>query len=94
MVSKPMYGMPQPNSFGQYGFAGYGGFPTQGGTPAASSGMPQPAGAGAVGTGLGIAAGQPGADAAAAAGQAGQAQWGGADPNSYYSNYWGGECPV
>jgi nucleolysin TIA-1/TIAR len=41
---------------------------------------------------LGAGGGQAGADpnALAAAGQAGQAQWGGADPNSYYSNYWGG----
>lgn len=91
----PMYGMPQPNSYGQYGFGAYGAFPAQGtGAPGAtgpgSPGMPQPTGAPA--TGLGLAAGgpQPGADPnAAAAGQAGQAQWGAADP-SYYSNYWGG----
>lgn len=32
----------------------------------------------------------PNAAAAAAAGQAGQQQWAGADPTGYYSNYWGG----
>ncbi|KAF8898508.1 hypothetical protein BD779DRAFT_1666345 [Infundibulicybe gibba] len=92
----PMYGMPQPANYGQYGFPGYGGFPGQAaGAPGAagpgSPGMPPPATAGAAGLGLGGGAQQPGADpnVAAAAGQAGQAQWG-ADPNSYYSNYWGG----
>ncbi|KAH9937512.1 uncharacterized protein B0H18DRAFT_971011 [Fomitopsis serialis] len=60
----PMYGMPQPNTYGQYGFGAYGGFPNQ---------------AGATGT--------PGA---AASSMGSPAQWGGADPNSYYSNYWGG----
>jgi nucleolysin TIA-1/TIAR len=57
--------------------------------------MPQPTGAGGAGLGLTAGAQQPGADpnaAAAAAGQAGQAQWGATDPSSYYSNYWGGEC--
>jgi len=86
----PMYGMPQPNTYGQYGFGGYAGFPGQTtgttGTPG-SPGMPQSATA-AGGLGLTSSAQQPGADPAAA-GQAGQAQWG-ADPNSYYSNYWGG----
>lgn len=78
----PMYGMPQPNTYGQYGFGAYGA-----GAPGAT-GMPQPA---AAATGLGLAnAGQPGADPNAAAGQAGQAQWAGGDPSSYYSNYWGG----
>ncbi|KAJ7900084.1 hypothetical protein B0H14DRAFT_2672199 [Mycena olivaceomarginata] len=79
----PMYGMPQAASYGQYGFSAYPGFNQAGGAPG-SPGMPQPASAGG--------AGQAGADpnALAAAGQAGQAQWGGADPNSYYSNYWGG----
>jgi len=94
----PMYGIPQPNTYGQYGFGGYGGFPNQaGGTPGApgpgSPGMPQPTGAGGAGLGLTAGAQQPGADpnaAAAAAGQAGQAQWGATDPSSYYSNYWGG----
>jgi nucleolysin TIA-1/TIAR len=89
----PMYGIPQPNTYGQYGFPGFAGFPGQaagapGATPAAQ-GMPQ---ANAAASGLGLPAGtQPaGSDpnAAAAAGQAAQAQWG-ADP-SYYSNYWGG----
>lgn len=92
-----MYSMPQPNTYGQYGFGAYGGFPNQTGTPGApgpgSPGMPQAATAPGNGLGLTAGAAQPGADpnaAAAAAGQAGQAQWGGADPNSYYSNYWGG----
>lgn len=87
-----MYGMPQPNTFGQYAYGGYGGFPNQAaGTPGAGApgagGMPQPA-AGAAGLGLAPGGQAPGADAAAA-GQAGQAQWA-ADPSSYYSNYWGG----
>jgi len=92
----PMYGLPQPNSYGQYGFGGYGGFPNQGATAAGAptpgtSGMQQPSSAGVAGGGLvGTGAQQPGADPNAAAGQGGQAQWGGADPNSYYSNYWGG----
>lgn len=88
-----MYGMPQPNTYGQYAFTGYGGFPNQaGGTPGAgapgAAGMPQPA-SGAGGLGLGLAPGgqAPGADASG--GQAGQAQWA-TDPSSYYSNYWGG----
>ncbi|KAG8219985.1 polyadenylate-binding protein [Butyriboletus roseoflavus] len=57
----PMYGMPQPNTYGQYGFGAYTGFPNQPGGAAnpASPGMPQAA-AGAVGTGLG--ASQPGCD--------------------------------
>jgi len=73
----PMYGIPQPNSYGQYGFGSYPASP--GG---AAPGMPQAA--------AGAAAGQtaPGADVSAV-GQAAQAQWA-SDPNSYYSNYWGG----
>ncbi|KAK7463805.1 E3 ubiquitin-protein ligase pub1 [Stygiomarasmius scandens] len=85
----PMYGMPQPNTYGQYGFGGYGGFPNQAGAAAGATGMPQPA-TGAAGLGITAGAQQPGADPNAAAGQATQAQWAGADPNSYYSNYWGG----
>ncbi|KAJ6519572.1 hypothetical protein C8R45DRAFT_951952 [Mycena sanguinolenta] len=87
----PMYGMPQATSYGQYGFSAYPGFANQGGAAPGSPGMPQPASAGGAGLGLAGGAGQAGADpnALAAAGQAGQAQWGG-DPNSYYSNYWGG----
>jgi nucleolysin TIA-1/TIAR len=88
----PMYGMPQPNTYGSYGFSGYGGFPNQAaGTPgapgAASPGMPQPA-TGAAGLGITNGAQQPGGDANAA--QGGQAAWGATDPNSYYANYWGG----
>ncbi|KNZ73506.1 Nucleolysin TIAR [Termitomyces sp. J132] len=95
----PLYGMPQPSSYGQYGFGAYGAFPAQGtaapgGAGPGSPGMPQPAGGAAAGLGITAGAQQPGADpnaaaAAAAAGQAGQPQWGAADP-SYYSNYWGG----
>jgi hypothetical protein len=93
-----MYGIPQPNTYGQYGFGGYGGFPSQaagaaGAPTSANPGMSQAAAAGGGGAGLGLGAGvgQAGGDPnAAAAGQAGQAQWGGADPSSYYSNYWGG----
>lgn len=90
-----MYGMPQPNTYGQYGFNAYGGFPGQGGatgTPgAAAPGMGSPV-AGAAGMAMGAGAG--GADPNAGAGQA-QGQWGaGTDPSSYYSNYWGGEYHV
>jgi nucleolysin TIA-1/TIAR len=93
-----MYGIPQPNSYGQYGFGAYGGFPAQGASAQGaagpgSPGMGQPAAGGGAGLGLTTGGQQPGADpnAAAIAGQPGQAQWGGADPNSYYSNYWGGQ---
>jgi len=94
-----MYSMPQPNTYGQYGFGGYGGFPNQAtaGSPGATApGMPQPATAGAS-AGLGAGQAAPGPDpaaaaaAAAAAGQGPQAQWSGGDPNSYYSNYWSGK---
>lgn len=79
-----MYGMPQPNTYGQYGFNAYGGSPS-----AAAPGMPSPTtAAGALGMGAG-ASGP--VDPTAAAGQAAQGQWAGADPSSYYSNYWGGE---
>jgi len=75
----PMYGMPQPNTYGQYAFGGYG-------TPgAAVPGLASPGGGQ-------MAMASPGgaADPSAAAGQAAQGQWAGADPSSYYSNYWGG----
>lgn len=88
--------MPQPAGYAYPGFGTYGSFPGQtAGTPGAagagSPGMPQPAAA--PGAGLGLTAGQqPNADPnAVAGGQAGQAQWGGADPSSYYNNYWGGK---
>ena len=42
---------------------------------------------------MGLGAGQAPADAAAAA-QVAQGQWPGADPSSYYSNYWGGKARV
>lgn len=88
-----MYGMPQPNTYGQYGFGAYAGFPNQpaGGANPASPGMAQAA-PGAVGSGLG--ASQPGAtdpSVAGAAAPGAQAQWPTGDPSSYYSNYWGGK---
>ncbi|EIM83382.1 polyadenylate-binding protein [Stereum hirsutum FP-91666 SS1] len=87
----PMYGMPQPNTYGQYGFGAYGGFPNQGGAGAtaggAAPGMPQAApGAPAAGV-----AGAGAVDPAAAAAGGAQGQWAGGDPSSYYSNYWGGK---
>ena len=86
-----MYGMPQPTNYGQYGFGAYGGFPNQAaaaGTPgAAAPGMASPVAATAA---MGLGAPQSPADPTAAA-QAAQGQWAGADPSSYYSNYWGGE---
>ncbi|KXN89826.1 Nucleolysin TIAR [Leucoagaricus sp. SymC.cos] len=90
----PMYAMPQPNTYGQYGFGAYPGFPGQAagqpGAPGATSpGMPQPATGGAA-LGLTGAPQQGVSDPNAAAGQAGQAQWAGADPSSFYSNYWSG----
>lgn len=84
-----MYGMPQPNTYGQ--FPGYGGYAGAPGT--ASPGMPQaaPGAPGGAGLGLGAVGQQGAADPnAAAAGQA-QGQWPAGDPNSYYSNYWGGK---
>lgn len=93
IVFQPMYGMPQPATYGQYGFGGYTGFPNPAGTPGAGGPGTPGIGAPAAGTAgsLGLAgAQQPGADPNAAASQAGQAQWGGADPSSYYQNYWGG----
>ncbi|OCH96625.1 hypothetical protein OBBRIDRAFT_809109 [Obba rivulosa] len=85
----PMYGMPQPNTYGQYGFGAYGGFPNQpaaGGAPgAAAPGMTSPTS----GAAMPMPGAQPGAaDSNAAAGQA-AGQWAGGDPSSYY-NYWGG----
>ncbi|EGO30976.1 hypothetical protein SERLADRAFT_455426 [Serpula lacrymans var. lacrymans S7.9] len=92
----PMYGMPQPNTYGQYGFGGYGGFPNQAGSTV-PAGMAQPAASGGGAPGIGsigmAAATQAGAadpNANVAGGQAGQVQWPGGDPSSYYSNYWGG----
>ncbi|CAA7266636.1 unnamed protein product [Cyclocybe aegerita] len=91
----PMYGMPQPTTYGQYGFGGYAGFPGQAGAApgaaaAGSPGMPQAANAAGAGLGLNVGAQQPGADMSAAnTAQPGQPQWGATDPN-YYSNYWGG----
>ena len=56
--------------------------------------MPSPATGAAAGAMAMTAAGQASAadpNAVAAAGQAAQGQWSGADASSYYSNYWGGE---
>ncbi|KAI0348707.1 RNA-binding domain-containing protein [Trametopsis cervina] len=80
----PMYGMPQPNTYAQYGFGGYGGTPTS-----AAPGMPSPTAAAAA-LGMTAAAQAGGADPSAAASQAAQGQWAGTDPSSYYSNYWSG----
>lgn len=40
---------------------------------------------------MALSAQQGNADPNAAASQTAQGQWAGADPNSYYSNYWGGK---
>jgi nucleolysin TIA-1/TIAR len=86
-----MYGM-QPNSYGQYGFGGYGGFPNQAAAGAAPGGASTGVAQGAAsGAGLGLQAGQPSAtdpNAAAAAGQGSQG-WAGADPSYYQNTYWG-----
>ena len=72
-----MYGMPQPNTYNQYGF-GYGGFTQADGTGSTNT-------SGQTGT-------QGTQQAQQAPGQVGQAQWG-ADPNAFYNqNYWGGNC--
>lgn len=84
----PLYGMPQPTQYSQYGFGGYAGFPgaaqASGAPAAAGGGALSPGGTTAAPGGFGAAA--PGADAAAAA------QWGGQDPNAFYQqqSYWGG----
>ncbi|KIL70623.1 hypothetical protein M378DRAFT_183247 [Amanita muscaria Koide BX008] len=89
-ANMPMYGVPQPNTYGQYGFGAYPGFPAQAGATGAaptSPAIPQPATA--TGAGLGLTAGaQQGATDPT--GAATQASWASADPNTYYSNYWGG----
>ncbi|KAK2461752.1 hypothetical protein APHAL10511_006215 [Amanita phalloides] len=91
-ANMPMYGMPQPNTYGQYGFGAYPGFPGQagatGGAPT-SPGMSQSATTAGAGLGLTAGAQQGTSDPTAAVSQASQAQWASADPN-YYSNYWGG----
>ncbi|KAF8587361.1 RNA-binding domain-containing protein [Ramaria rubella] len=88
-----MYGMPQPNQYGQYpGFAGgYGGFP--GATSPGGNAAPSPGSAAVAG---GAAAVGARTDGLAGQGQAGvgqgaqAAQWG-TDPNAFYSqSYWGG----
>ncbi|KAL1762470.1 hypothetical protein FB107DRAFT_285424 [Schizophyllum commune] len=70
----PMYGMPQPSQYGQYSFGGY----------ASPSSPSMPQAAAAAGLGLGAAGATAGADPTAAASAA---AWG-ADPTSYYQNYW------
>lgn len=82
-----MYGMPQPNTYGQYGFGGYAGFQGAGGTGTTGTtpGMPQAnPGAGGLGNGT-----QPGTADPNLQGPAPQG-WPG-DNSSYYANYWGGE---
>jgi hypothetical protein len=81
-----MYGMPQPGNYGQYGFGSYGGFPNQA-AGAAAGPAPTTLQGNAAGAGLGLTAGPD-----ASTNQASQQQWAGADPNSYYSNYWSGEA--
>lgn len=80
-----MYGMPQPNTYGQYGFGGYAGFQGAGsaGTTGTNPGLQSTSGAGGLGNGT-----QPGP--ADPNNQSAQGQWP-ADANSYYSNYWGGK---
>ena len=87
--------MPQPAAYGQYGYTGYTGFPGQAGAAPgaggpASPGMPQATGATGPGLGLSVGGQQPGADLTASPAGSAQPQWGTADPNNYYSNYWGG----
>lgn len=82
-----MYGMPQPNTYGQYGFGAYA--TTPGGNP----GMPSP-GTGNAAAGIGMPTAQAGATDPSAAGQAAQGQWGSADAASYYQNYWGGASDI
>ncbi|KAI0082208.1 RNA-binding domain-containing protein [Panus rudis PR-1116 ss-1] len=72
----PMYGMPQPNTYGQYGFAAPGLA-----SPAA------PAATAAIGMGAGAQAGA--ADPTAAAGQAAQGQWSTNDYYNYWGGYYG-----
>jgi nucleolysin TIA-1/TIAR len=82
----PMYGMPQPSSYSQYGFGGY----PSGASAAGSPGMPQAA-TGASGLAIASAAQQGTADANASATPGAAQQWPtGTDANAYYSNYWGG----
>lgn len=85
--SMGMYGMPQPNQYGQYPtFGAYAGFPP--GTPAAANAT---AGTGAIGTtpaGATNAAPRPGQTQAD--GQTAQTAWP-SDPNAFYTqSYWGG----
>ena len=77
-----MYGMPQPNTYGQYGFGAYSGAPAT-----TAPGMPSPP---AATTSIGMAPAPSAADPAAATSQVTANQWGGTDP-SYYP-YWNGEA--
>ena len=81
MFLQPVYGMPQPNTYGQYGFGAYAT------TPGAAHGMPATAGSAAGGSMAMTVAGQAGAadpnDDAAAAGQDGQGQWSGEEASRY-----------
>ncbi|KDN45982.1 hypothetical protein RSAG8_04489, partial [Rhizoctonia solani AG-8 WAC10335] len=85
----PMYGMPQPNAYPQYGFggAGYAGFANGQGSVGAGMPQPNPAQAGA-------AMGMGGQDAGAMGGQGNSAAAGwGNDPTAFYQQqqYWGGK---
>ncbi|KEP54605.1 putative nuclear and cytoplasmic polyadenylated RNA-binding protein pub1 [Rhizoctonia solani 123E] len=83
----PMYGMPQPNAYPQYGFggAGYGGFAN--GQASVGAGMPQPNPAQSAAMGMGAQD----AGAMGAQGNSAAAAWGG-DPGAFYQQqqYWGG----
>ncbi|KAB5593847.1 Nucleolysin TIAR [Ceratobasidium theobromae] len=90
----PMYGMPQPNAYAQYGFggAGYGGFPNgQSNVPGVGAGMPQPNPAQA-GAGMGLVGQGVGDSSMAAQGNTAPGQWGASDPSAFYQQqqYWGG----
>lgn len=85
----PMYGMPQPNAYAQYGFggAGYGGFPNgQSGVGAGMQGTPGQAAAG-----MGLGGQAVGDNSMAGQGNTAPGQWGASDPSAFYQQqYWGG----
>ncbi|KAG8715306.1 hypothetical protein FRC11_004712 [Ceratobasidium sp. 423] len=86
----PMYGMPQPNAYAQYGFggAGYGGFANGQGSVGAGMPQPNPAQAGAP-----MGMGGQDAGAMGGAGNSAAGQWGASDPSAFYQQqqYWGGK---
>ena len=86
----PMYGMPQPNAYAQYGFggAGYGGFPN--GQTGVGAGMPQGT-PGQAGAGMGLGGQAVGDNSMAGQGNTAPGQWGASDPSAFYQQqYWGG----